>query len=138
MGPPPPMMTSPRSSEELGTIGVLVGVGVGEEGVAAAVFDEAEVWSVSQTSQVGVPSMLGVMSVGSPLPLAGTTQMSPPVEPWSDMRPPMKAMCLPSGEKRGTAIWRPWRADCGGVGVEDGRAAGRGRLVGVRVWTGAA
>ncbi len=64
---------------------------------------------MSQASKVGVPSMLGVMSVGLP-PLASTTQTSPPVDPWSDIRPPMKAMRLPSGEKRGTAICRPCRA----------------------------
>ena len=48
--------------------------------------------------------------------------MSPPTEPWSDIRPPMKAMDLPSGEKRGTAIWRPWS----GPGVVVGSKIGVG------------
>ncbi len=27
----------------------------------------------------------------------------------------MKAICLPSGDQRGAAIWRLWRRDLGGV-----------------------
>ena len=59
---------------------------------------------------VGVPSMFGVMSVGAP-PFALTTHTSPPVEPWSDINPPMNAIRVPSGENRGTAICSPCSAD---------------------------
>jgi hypothetical protein len=99
------------AGEELGGDGV-ARFNEGENGILVVVgrrSTKPTVWSLSQLIQVGVPLMFGVTSVGSPLD-AGTTQMSPPVEPWSDMRPPMNAICLPSGEKRGTAICRPWSA----------------------------
>ncbi len=82
----------------VGDDGVLVGVGVGEQGVAAAVFDEADGVVVEPDLPGGCAVDAGGDVGGCALPLALTIQMSPPVEPWSDMRPPMKAMRLPSGE----------------------------------------
>ncbi len=51
-------------------------------------------------------AFLSGVRLRAPSPEAGTTQMSPPVDPSSLMRPWMTAIDLPSGEKRGQAIWR--------------------------------
>jgi hypothetical protein len=65
-------------------------------------------WSLpSHTIQAGEVGRLAVKSTGWP-PLEETSQTSPPVAPWSLIRPPMKAIDLPSGDQRGTAICRPW------------------------------
>src|SRR5262249_11231074 len=40
--------------------------------------------------------------------------MSPPVEPWSLMIPPMKARDWPSGDQLGTASWR----SAGGLNID--------------------
>ena len=79
-----------------------------------------------QAGEVGRPS---VRSRGTP-PRAGTIQTSPPVEPWSLIKPPMKAMVLPSGDQRGTAICRP----CKGPDTSAGARIGigfRSELLGV-------
>ena len=54
-------------------------------------------------SQLGDAGMPGVRLRASP-PAAGTTKISPPVDPSSLMSPAMKATLWPSGDQRGTAI----------------------------------
>src|SRR5579872_730594 len=49
--------------------------------------------------------ILGVRSRIDP-PAIGMVKISPPTEPSSLIRPSMNAICLPSGETRGSAIWR--------------------------------
>ncbi len=45
----------------------------------------------------------GVRSRAGP-PAAATAKTSPPVAPWSLIKPPMKAISRPSGDQRGLAI----------------------------------
>src|ERR1039458_6416699 len=44
---------------------------------------------------------------GAPRPVPPSLHPCPPVAPWSLISPPMKAMALPSGDHRGTAICKP-------------------------------
>ena len=57
----------------------------------------------SQVSQQGEALMSGVKLRGVP-PVAASVKMSPPMTPSSLIRPPMKAIALPSGDQHGTAI----------------------------------
>src|SRR5205807_4487126 len=57
----------------------------------------------SQVSQLADAFSPGVRWRGSP-PAAGTVKMSPPLAPSSLIKPPTKAIVLPSGDQRGTAI----------------------------------
>ena len=62
---PPATMDSPRSTAEPGTTCLVAMSRVGEQGAGRRRSStKPMVWSSSQASKVGVPSMLGVMSVG--------------------------------------------------------------------------
>ncbi len=62
--------------------------------------------SSSHSIQAGEVGRRGVRSRGWP-PAAETIHTSPPVEPWSLINPPIKAIAFPSGDHRGTAICNP-------------------------------
>src|ERR1700689_522743 len=66
---------------------------------------------LSHAIQLAEAGRLGVRWTGWP-PAQGNLkeicQTSPPVTPWSLIRPPMNAMDLPSGDHRGRAICRLW------------------------------
>ncbi len=58
--------------------------------------------AISATDDV----MPGVRLRGFATRRVDTDKISPPVEPSSLMMPPMKRIDLPSGDQRGSAIWR--------------------------------
>src|SRR5580693_303500 len=60
--------------------------------------------SVVQVSQLAEDFLPGVMSLAFP-PAHGMMKMSPPTLGSSLMRPSMKAICFPSGDHAGRAIW---------------------------------